>query len=77
MTRDEVLQWLCERLGIQDYRNLESGAIHWLEWISMEVGYFRKWSLEDLEEALKATAGQPLPQRIYDIHRYLTFRLKR
>jgi len=77
MTREEALQWLCEKLGIQDYRNLESGAIHRLEWIVLEATHFRKWSLDDIEEALQATEGQPVPQRIYDIHRYLTFRLQR
>jgi len=78
MTREEVLAWLCERLGIQDYRDLgDGGAVHRLEWIALEVAHFRKWSLEDLEQALKATEGQPVTQRIYAIHRYLTFRLQR
>jgi len=77
MTREEALQWLCERLGIQDYRNLgDSGAIQRLEWIALEVAHFRKWTLEDIETALQATEGvQPVTRRIRDIYHYLAFRL--
>jgi len=77
MTREQVMQWLCEKLGIQDYLNLgDSGAIHRLEWIATEVAHFRKWSLDDLEAALKATEGvQPVTKRVRDIYHYLAFRL--
>jgi len=77
MTREEVLQWLCERLGIHDYRGLgDGGAIHRLEWIALEVAHFKKWSLDDLEAALQATEGvQPITRRIRDIYHYLAFRL--
>jgi len=79
MTRDEVLQWLCEQLGIHDYRGLDDGgAIQRLEWIALEVAHFRKWSLSDLEAALKATEGiKPITRRIRDIYHYLAFCLKR
>jgi len=78
MTREQVLEWLCEKLGIRNYRNLgDSGAIHRLEWIALEVAHFRRWSLDDIEAALKATEGvKPVTLRIYDIHRFLTFKLR-
>jgi len=77
MTREQVLDWLSERLGVQDYRNLgDSGAIHRLEWIALEVSHFRKWTIDDLQEALQATEGvQPVARRIREIYHYLTFRL--
>ena len=77
MTREEVLAWLSERLGIQNYKDLsDSGAIQRLEWIALEVAHFRKWTLEDLQEALQATEGvQPVTRRIRDIYHYLAFRL--
>ena len=77
MTRDEVLQWLCERLGIEDYRGLgDSGAIHRLEWISLEVAHFKKWTIDDIEAALKETEGiRPVTQRIREIYHFLSFRL--
>ena len=76
MTREQVLDWLCERLGIQNYLNLgDSGAIHRLEWIALEVAHFKKWALEDLEAALKATEGvKPVSRRINDIHHWLVFK---
>jgi len=77
MTRDEVLAWLSERLCIQNHKDLgDSGAIHRLEWIALEVAHFRKWTLEDIETALQATEGvQPVTRRIRDIYHYLAFRL--
>jgi len=77
MTREEVLQWLSERLGIRDYLNLgDSGAIHRLEWIATEVVCFGKWTLDDLEAALRETEGiRPITRRIRDIYHYLAFRL--
>ena len=77
MTKEEVMQWLCDRLGVHDYLNLgDSGAIHRLEWIALEIAHFRKWTLEDLQEALQATEGvQPVTRRIRDIYHYLAFRL--
>jgi len=76
MTKEEVLEWLNTKLGI-DYRNLDDrGAIHRLEWIALEIAHFRKWTIEDLEAALQATEGvQPVTRRIRDIYHYLTFRL--
>jgi len=76
MTREQVLQWLEQRLGINNYRGLgDSGAIHRLEWIALEVAHFKKWTLDDLEAALKATEGvKPVTRRIDDILRWLTFR---
>jgi len=77
MTREEVLAWLSERLGIEDYRNLgDGGAVHRLEWVALEVSLFRKWTLEDIEAALKETESiRPVAQRIREIYHYLTFRL--
>ena len=77
MTREQVLDWLSERLGIEDYRGLgDSGAIHRLEWIALEVAHFRKWTIDDIEAALKETEGvQPVTRRIRDIYHYLTFRM--
>jgi len=77
MTRDEVLKWLCEKLGIRDHLSLgDGGATHRLEWIAMEVAHFRKWTLEDVEEALKATEGiRPAARRVREIYHYLAFRL--
>ena len=76
VTREQVLEWLCEKLDIRNYRNLgDSGAIHRLEWIALEVAHFRRWSLDDIEAALKATESvKPVTRRIYDIHHFLTFR---
>ncbi len=76
MTREQVLEWLEQRLGINNYRSLgDSGAIHRIEWIALEVAHFKKWSLDDLEAALKATEGvKPVTRRIDDIFHWLTFR---
>ena len=76
MTREQVLEWLEQRLGINNYLNLgDSGAIHRIEWIALEVAHFKKWTLDDLEAALKATEGvKPVTRRIDDILRWLTFR---
>ena len=77
MTKEEVLQWLSKQLGIEDYRNLgDSGAIQRLEWIALEVAHFKRWSLEDLEEALRETESiRPVTRRIRDIYHHLAFRL--
>ena len=77
MTREQVLNWLSERLGVQDYRGLgDGGAVQRLEWIALEVAHFKKWTIDDIEAALKETEGiSPVTQRIREIYHFLSFRL--
>jgi len=72
MTRDEILEWLEQKLKIRSYRAIgDSGAIHRLEWIATAV-VLGDWTIEDIDAALDQTAGiKPLPRRISEIHRIL------
>jgi len=72
MTKQEVLNWLEEQLGIRSYLALgNGGATHRLEWIAVATT-MGDWTIDDIKAAIDQTVGiKPLPRRIDEILRLL------
>ena len=72
MTKDEVLNWLEQQLGIRSYLALgDGGTIHRIEWIAVAV-VLGDWTIDEVAEAIEQTKTvKPMPRRIDEILRIL------
>jgi len=70
MTREEVLRWVEDKLGVRATA-LEGGSAHRLEWIAVACT-LGDWTLNDIEQAIEQTKNvKPMSLRIDEILRIL------